>query len=244
MLANALPKFEGLGNLRARKDVFARHYQVDRILRRMLSAEARPFSRSAVAELFAQWGDPLSQAEESYVSSCLAHAQSTSGHILQCGTGLLTLLLGIVCARNAASDQHLWCLVDDRHWAGVMRSWLTQYQVANAHVVLSRPRIFENCVWYALDPAKVPDNFSLALCDGGRASVNGAVGLLERMGLRLRSDCVILARHVTLAKDQALLQRWADRRGVHCTLVEKSTGFLKIVRGDGRGADTVSPALP
>ena len=239
MLANAFPKFEGLGNLRAKKDVFARHYQVDRILRHMLTVQERPFTRTLVAELFAHWGDPLNPAGESYVSSCLAHAQSTPGHILQCGPGLLTLLMGIVCARSEGQSRHLWCLADDRHWASVVRSWLTQYNIANAHVVVSRPCIYDDCVWYEIDPAKIPDNFSLALCDGGRASVNSAVGLLQRMGPRLGDDCVVLSRHVTQGKDQALLQRYAGERTMYCTLVEKSTGFLKIVKGASEDADAL-----
>jgi hypothetical protein len=198
-LAKTLPGLEGLAAIRARKDVFA------------------------------HWGDPLSQAGESYVSSCVSHTKTTSGHILQCGAGLMTLLMGIVCAQRDGKAHHIWCLTDDRHWANVIRSWLTQYGVSNAHVIVSRPRMYDNFVWYEMDPARLPDGFTLALCDGGRACVDGAAGLLERMGTRLGEERVILARHVTAHADQTFLQRWAADRGLHCTVVDKATGFLKII---------------
>ncbi len=66
-----------------------------------------------------------------------------------------------------------------------MRTWLAQYQISNTHIVVCQPHLFDDFVWYGVDPKQLPTDFTLALADGGRARVSGAVGLLKRMGDKL-----------------------------------------------------------
>ena len=90
--------------------------------------------------------------------------------------GLSTLLLGIANARLNYVDNHLWALTDAPHNANVIRSWLSQYQVTNTHIVVCQPHIFDGYVWYGVNTKQLPQGFTLALSDGGRACVSGALG--------------------------------------------------------------------
>ncbi|MFT7654726.1 MAG: hypothetical protein ACI9ON_003261 [Limisphaerales bacterium] len=225
-----IPNFDGLQVLRDRKNALLRANQIDRILRRLLQTKDRNLDSQLIADLFAHWGDPLQAAGESYLRSCIAHTSVSSGHILQCGVGLSTLLLGIANARLNYVDNHLWALTDDPHNANVIRSWLSQYQVTNTHIVVCQPHIFDGYVWYGVNTKQLPQGFTLALSDGGRACVSGAVGLVYRMGEKLGTDSVILSRNLKKREDQAMVFDWAKSNQLNCVVVDKSSGFLKVTK--------------
>jgi len=227
-MARVLGGRDGARSLRARKDFFTRQYQLDRAMRRALETRRDSVPGSLVAELYAHWGDPLSQGAENFLRSCLAATTACRGDVLQCGASLATLLLGAACARTDGAPRHLWCLEHDGHWANVIRSWLTQYGVTNAHVIVAPARLFDNYTWYGMDTTRLPATFGLALCDGARATPRGVVGLAERMADKLTPDCVVLARNVVRTADQDYLNRWAATRGAGCVLVDRGEGFVKI----------------
>ena len=211
--------------------VLARHYQFDRVMRRVLDAKDDAILRQLVPELYAHWGDPPSQSAEAFIQSCITHASNCAGHVLQCGTSLATLFLGVVCARNEESQTHLWCLEHDSHWANLIRSWLSEYGIVNTHVVVARPQLYDGYIWYAIDTKQLPKNFGLALCEGGNATPRGVIGLVEKMGDKLSSESVILAKNVLRTKDHEYLSQWAMRQGLRCVLVDKREGFYKVARG-------------
>ena len=168
----------------------------------------------------------------------MAEARAAEGAILQCGSSLTTLLLGAVCDQAEQSKKQLWCLESDPHWANMTRSWLTEYQIRRAHVIQSQPRLFKNHVWYSLDPSRLAKRYHLVLCDGGRASVKGAIGTISRIRDRLAPRFVILVRNVTSADELRELTRWAAGRDAACVLVDKAEGFVKIASREQR------PPLP
>lgn len=239
-LVQALGGFEGMRGMRERKDVLTRHFQFDRALRQLINAKGDGLPRDVIPELFAHWGDPINRSGESYIRSCLAHVENSTGHILQCGANLTTLLLGVLCTRLNREDKRVWCLADDTHWANVIRSWLTQYGITHTHVIVSPPQLYDNYVWYGVDPKQFPKDFALALCTGGSARVTGAIGLVERMPQRMSEDCVLLAQQVVKAADQRHLHDWAKSKGLGCVLVDKKEGFLKVAKQVNQDQDRYS----
>jgi hypothetical protein len=220
----------GLRSLRAQAAMFERFRGFDRCMRRFGASDADPAPFQAVAELYAHWGDPLPQTAETYVRSCLTHAARTSGPVVQCGASVLSLALGATC--DAAEDRakQLWCLEADPHWANTMRSWLTQYRIGAAHVIASRPHMFDGYVWYAVDTNRLPADIGLVLCEGARATPSGVIGALQRLGGRLASDFTVLARRVNRAEDLKHLHLWAKSQDAACVVVDREAGFIKITR--------------
>jgi hypothetical protein len=230
-LAKAFTRTEGARNLRARKEFFERQYQLDRALRRALDAGREGASGSTLADVFALWGDPLEQGGEHYLRSALQAARTVPGDVLQCGASLSTLLVGAACAGAPESPRRVWCLEHDAHQANVIRSWVTLYGVANVHIVVARPRMFDGYCWYALDPGLLPGRFALILCEGGRATPRGAVGLVRRAEQKIADDGVLLVRQLHRGEDHRWLSAWASSRGQSCVLVDRKEGFVKIGRG-------------
>lgn len=220
----------GLRSLRAQAAMFERFRGFDRCMRKLGANPQDPAPFAAVAELFAHWGDPLNQSAESYLRSCLAHAVQSRGPILQCGASVLTLALGALCNASEQREKQLWCLEDDVHWANTLRSWLTQYRIADAHVITSRAHLFDGYVWYAVDTARLAKDIGLVLCDGARATPGGIIGAVNRLPSRLAPDFTLLARKVTRADDLKALHLWAKTHDAACVVVDRQEGFVKVSR--------------
>lgn len=241
-LAIAQRTQQGVRALRAQAAVFERFRGMDRCLRQLTVDSAGPVPVETAAELFAHWGDPLGQHDETFLRSCLAEARNCNGPIVQCGASALTLILGSLCGASApsgsgdgngtggTSGRHLWCLEEDPHWANLTRSWLTQYQIAAAHVITSRAHLFDGYVWYAVDTSRLADQIGLLICEGARATASGVIGSVTRLGKRLAPTCTVLARKVNRAEDLKALNLWARANDASCVVVDREEGFVKITR--------------
>jgi hypothetical protein len=218
--------------IRARVAFHTRQHGFDRAAKQLVAGSNVAATDRLVADLFAYWGDPLQQSDERFMRSCLAEARVADGPILQCGTSLTTLVLGAICDQSPEQKKQLWCLEQDSHWANLMRSWLTEYQVGSAHVIHSRARLFNDYVWYSLDPNRLAKKYQLVICDGGRATVQGAIGAISRLHRRFAEKFVILIRNVTSQTDMKHLATWARTQNAACVLIDKTEGFVKIASKD------------
>jgi hypothetical protein len=214
--------------IRSRVAFHTRQHGFDRAAKQLVAGAGPAVTDRLVADLYAAWGDPLSQADERFLRSCLSEAGRAERAILQCGTNLATLLLGAVCDQANAHGKQLWCLEDNRHWAGVMRSWLTEYRIRKAHIIHTQARLFEDFVWYALDPKRLADRYSLIICDGAKARPTGVIGTLKRLEGHFDERFVVLVRNLNGASELRALAAWAKRRRASCVLVDKAQGFVKI----------------
>ena len=238
-LAIPMRTYKGLLALREQAQVFERYRGFDRCMRRLSFTDDQSVPLAVMTELFAHWGDPLSQSGESYLRSCLAQAATAQGPIVQCGASLMTLVLGSLCHSAPRNERQLWCLEHDVHWANNIRSWLTQYRIGSAHIITSRAHLFDGYVWYAVDASRLADRVSLVLCDGARATPSGVLGTLSRLEGRLAHDCTILACHVTRADDLRRLNEWAKARAASCVIVDRQEGFIKVsLRGAAQANGT------
>jgi hypothetical protein len=213
--------------IRARVAFHSRQHGFDKCMQQILNPELS-MSGSRIAELYAFWGDPLSPSDESFIRSCMAEAGNVTGPIVQCGASLLTIVLGALCTRAEEPSRQIWCLEHDRHWANVIRSWLTEYRVSAAHVIHSPARVFDDYVWYGVDTGRLGKQYQLVICDGARATPQGVIGAIHRLESRLDDQYTILGRNVKETPVLRLLNEWAKTRGAKFALIDKQEGFIKL----------------
>jgi hypothetical protein len=244
MSVSFLAENRSVQTLRARVAFHSRQHGIDRSIQQLLKT-GEPLSGSRTAELYALWGDPLSPADEQFLRSCLAEARSARGPILQCGASLLTLILGALCSSGASPAGALWCLEQDRHWANLIRSWLTEYRIRAAHVIQSQARLFDDHVWYAVDPGRLAKSYGLVICDGSRSTPKGVVGAVQRLEERLDDYFTILARNVKETAVLRSLNDWAKRRDAKFAVIDKQEGFVKLTRQvDAKDSMALPPTAP
>jgi hypothetical protein len=146
------------------------------------------------------WGNLGFVADVAYLSAVLGYAHESPGPILECGSGLTTVLLGLLEGRPVWSLEHL-------------RAWRRSVQVrlrlagARANVRLAPLRSYDSFVWYDV-PGDLPDEFGLVVCDGPPGGTpGGRYGLLPVAGKRLRPGTVVLL------DDAERAERWTEEAG-------------------------------
>ena len=220
--------------LRSRSDVYHRQYRLDQRMRRVVAELPEQVDRPNLRALYRDWGDPLVEDDWQFIDKCVDEALLTEGPILQCGSSFATFVLGAICHASASPEKHLWTLEHQPQWGNLVRARLAQYAVEKAHIINTPAEIFDDFVWYVIDPGKLPANFTLVICDGSRALPSGVQGLLTRFGDRLDHRCVILVRNIKRPKDLNFAAKWAKQHGAPFILDGKEQPYVKIALRDQR----------
>ena len=108
--------------------------------------------------------------QHEYASVVLRHSQATDGPILECGSGLSTILLGLVAQRNG---NKVWALEHNAFFAEKVRSTLKSYGIKSVELYETDLRDYGPYCWYDPPKGKMPKNFSLVVCDGPPYSTPG-----------------------------------------------------------------------
>jgi Methyltransferase domain len=164
-----------------------------------------------VAELVAAWGNEGFLALEEYILAVIRHARQTTGPILECGSGLSTLFLGVEAERRGTK---VWTLEHHPAWAERVRSELRSAGIAAVEFCQAPLRSYGEFAWYDPPLERMPADFALIVCDGPPGeTLGGRYGLLPIMRSRLRSGCVILLDDYERADEQATAARWVAETG-------------------------------
>jgi hypothetical protein len=180
-----------------------------------------------IAELLYGWGNEKWSPSVEYIMDCLQHARQTEGPILECGSGLCTLLLGIVaqCSGNV-----VWTLEHNRLWGDNVKNNLAKYSIKSVRLCVNALRDYDDFCWYAPPLNQVPDNFSLVVCDGPPGETRGGrYGLLPIMRNKLTSGCVILLDDAGRPKERETVGRWAKEAGTDYEIKGSEKPYAKLV---------------
>ncbi|HEU0199408.1 MAG TPA: hypothetical protein VFR86_03145 [Burkholderiaceae bacterium] len=177
-------------------------------------------------QLLQGWANETMSPSAEYLQAVWRHAARTPGPILECGSGLTTLVLG-VAAR--AQGRGVWSLEHDRFWARTIRAALQRYGVDGVRVCLAPLRNYGAFSWY--DPqCALPADFSLVLCDGPPGTTpGGRYGLMPVLGLNLRRGCVVLLDDATRVGEQAVLAQWQREMRTTHTVRGRAKPYAEVV---------------
>jgi Methyltransferase domain len=155
------------------------------------------------ADLVHGWGNEEWSALPEYLEAVASYCRGTSGPILECGSGLTTLVL-------ASLTDEVYALEHDLRWRETVEAKLSLFGLS-AHVVAAPLRSYGAFDWYDVDVATLP-TFSLVVCDGPPAETTkgGRYGLLPVMIDRLADGCTILLDDADRPSEREALGRWAE----------------------------------
>lgn len=145
-------------------------------------------SPRAIQRLAMGWGNPSYRAGTAYVLEVLNYAATSRGPILECGSGLTTLALGLTAAVTAP----VWSLEHHPEWADRIRRRLEILGATGPTVLTAPLRAYGDIEWYEV-PSELPDRLDLVICDGPPGiTPGGRWGLWEVLGARLQTAIVIM----------------------------------------------------
>ena len=142
---------------------------------------------------------------------CTIGSPGAPDSILECGSGLSTILLGAMAQR---SGNRVWCLEHNLDWSLKLRRALDRYSIGSVEICLTEIIDYGSYSWYAQPAREMPDDFALAVCDGPPGTTRGGrFGFLPVMASRCRPGCEILLDDANRLSEQEVLEKWARELG-------------------------------
>ncbi len=184
------------------------------------------FPQHILSDLVYGWANSWSVKPE-YIAAFLRGAREADGPILECGSGLSTVLLGLVAQRTG---NQVWSLEHDHEWAKRTRDALRRFRITSVELCVTELRDYGSFTWYDSPAARMPTDFALVVCDGppGRTP-GGRYGLLPILGPHLKPGCTILLDDAARPMEREALARWAHELGVDFTICGADKPFATLV---------------
>jgi hypothetical protein len=197
-----------------------------RRFRRGLWQESGAIDHRILSELVQGWGNKWS-AQHEYLAACLEHAREADGPILECGSGLSTILLGSVAQ---ASGNSVWSLEHETKYAVRVQHYLDKYHLTSVKLCVAPLSAYGEFDWYT--PPRfdsIPEKFSLVVCDGPPGTtLGGRYGLVPVMLDTLRADCTILLDDGAREGERETAERWAKLLGCTPEIIGTEKPYIRL----------------
>lgn len=186
-------------------------------------------TRKMLAALLLGWGNISFAADLDYLEEVAKQAVNTPGPILECGSGLTTILLGLLAGRRGVE---IWSLEHISEWYTRVNAMLQSYRISGVNLCLSSLQDFGSFSWYRPTLASLPNDFRLVICDGPptNETPGGRYGLLPVLGQHLSDDVLILLDDADRESEAEVLRRWIAEAGVSVLRRESSYGSFAFVK--------------
>jgi hypothetical protein len=173
--------------------------------------DGRPPTSALIERLVHAWGNESWSATAPFLMGMLGWLPRTSGAIVECGSGLSTLVLAAALIRG---DRTLLSLEHDRSWAERIGTRLPARTRSFVTVALSPLDSYGSFDWYSLPPAQLPTSIGFVVCDGPPGSTRGGrYGMGPVLKDRLAPGCIVLLDDTHRSEERAILQRWRTELG-------------------------------
>ena len=176
------------------------------------------------------WGNEGWSGAPEYLRSSIQHALVTEAPMLECGSGLTTLLLGGVAQRTG---RQLWSLEHIPEWMERVSVQLATFGIDSVRICLAPLVGLGDYDWYARPVGIESERFGLVVCDGPPANTRGGrYGLVPAMKRNFKDGCVILLDDAEREAEQAAVQRWREEVPCSVTRVGVQKPYFRVVLED------------
>ena len=173
-------------------------------------------SRELLKKLRLGWDNQGFDAKLDYLEEIARRAADTEGPILECGSGLTTLLIGHLAGKRKVET---WSLEHHEDWYQRVANAIERHHVPEVNLCFSPLRDYRQFNWYDPPLDRMPAKFSLVICDGPPDLASGGrYGLLPILGDRLAPGTVILFDDVREPGQPEVLRRWENEHRVSVEL--------------------------
>jgi predicted O-methyltransferase YrrM len=187
---------------------------------------------TVLLDLIYGWGNEAWSALDEYLAGCINHAMDSTGPILECGSGLSTILIGAIAKKQGQSH---FVLEHNSEWAIKVKKYLNRYKIDSVVQCTKPLKDYGDFCWYDVPLESMPDSFSLVVCDGPPGSTKGGrYGLAPIMRKRLKPGCVILLDDAGREQELAIAKLWEVELDAPIDLLATSKPYIKMTVSNRR----------
>ncbi len=174
------------------------------------------------------WGNETWAADEDYLARLISEAEVARGTIVECGSGLSTILLAAIVRQTGAQ---LHSLEHNAEWQQRVSATCAAFGLANNTVHYAPLQNYGEFDWYTV-PDSLPADISLVVCDGPPSDTRGGrYGVLPLLAGKLTSECKVLLDDANRPPEQAILSRWETEFNTTWERRDTARGFARVVVG-------------
>lgn len=152
------------------------------------------------------WSNDDWSAGTEFLEGMLRWLPLTTGSILECGSGLTTLLLAVA---TAGTDRRTATLEHNEAWAARVRDALPSRPDSRLRIVETPLKKYDHFDWYDTRPIGNLGPIGFVVCDGPPGSTRGGrYGLGAVMKQHLAQDCIVMLDDSSRAEERAIIERW------------------------------------
>lgn len=215
--------------LRARKLRGGTHERAD-ALRAVIAHLRKAPAPSVYSTLWTDaiygWGNEKWAAEERYLGEVVRSAERTKGPIIECGSGLTTLLMGAVSTRTGVRVD---ALEHTPEWRDRVNASMRAHGIEGPTVHSAPLRNYGEYDWYDTQLASLPSDVRLVVCDGPPSSTRGGrSGMIPVLKTKLATGCVILLDDVIRDAESQLVRDWIRDYGATANIHEADRKFARL----------------
>lgn len=173
------------------------------------------------SQLVVTWGNKSFSADTQYLQYCVSQVKSGSGPILECGSGLSTL---VVAAVAKAAGRELYSLEHHAGWRDKVQTALNRFGLNSvAHLPATTLVSYGDFSWYDVAQLNIPNGLTLVICDAPPHSTQGGrSGLLPVMRNKFAPGCRVLMDDGIRQAERDIVRKWQTEFGG--TVTEDLTG--------------------
>lgn len=170
--------------------------------------------------LISGWDNPAG-GDLDYLRVVMELAAVADGPILECGSGLTSLLLAVY------SDQPVWTLEADERWLARVRREVEVAGLRGIEIVHAPLSDHGDFYWYS-GLGALPAKFSMVVCDGPAAGSlkGGRKGLMPVLGDRIASGAPIVVDRA-MVYEAVVIDGWTSEYGL---VAEDTTTSFRVLR--------------
>jgi hypothetical protein len=186
--------------------------------------------RATVARLSYGWGNESWSAGFEYLRRCLGVVAEAGGPVLECGSGLSTVLVGLAAQRRGLE---LWSFEHIPAWRERVQAEVARQRLDNVRLCLTPLRDRGEFAWYE-PPDGLPSRFEVVVCDGPPGDTKGGrYGLWPVLRDRIAPGAQALLDDAGRPEETAILRRWAAETGGTFAIEgdEKPFGVFQLPSG-------------
>jgi predicted O-methyltransferase YrrM len=168
-----------------------RSWHLRRLVARLARTPASDHTRQRLLHKIARtWGNNSWSATEAILDSLLHWLDESSGPVLECGSGVSTLVL---VAGVSPTTRRLVSLEHQSDWAKRVWDGVPRHMRANLEMVV-RPLVsWGEYDWYDVDVTSLPESIGFVFCDGPPGNTRGGrIGITPVLRDRLAPGALVL----------------------------------------------------
>lgn len=182
------------------------------------------------------WANTGWTGDAGFLREVAARVWRRPDSVLDCGSGVSTLILASIASRHGAK---VWSLEQDQAWYEYMERVLRALGIDNVVLWCAPLRSYGDFLWFDLASRELPPHFATVSCDGPTVRHSAASpqqfdawrsGILPVLrGLGVSFDEILLDDVEDPRWSAQLIERW-QRAGIETHLVATPTGTFVVAR--------------